>query len=156
EGRMFAPLALAYMISLLASLIVSLTVTPVLASLLLPRARFMERRGDPLLLRWLKTIDVRVLRFTLRHPWPILGTTLVLAVLSKLIVFWMGAEFLPPFNEGTLTINVQTEPGTRLEESERIARTVEAELTKIPEVLSVARRTGRAEQDEHAEGVNSS
>jgi CzcA family heavy metal efflux pump len=156
EGRMFAPLALAYIVSLLASLVVSLTVTPVLASFLLPGARFMERRRDPFLLRWLKWLDERVLRFALRHPWPILTVTLILAVLSKLIVFWMGTEFLPPFNEGTLTINVQTDPGTRLAESERVARQTEEALLRVPEVLSVARRTGRAEQDEHAEGVNSS
>lgn len=156
EGRMFAPLAQAYIVSLLASLVVSLTVTPVLASFLLPKARFMENKGDPFLLRWLKALDARVLKFTLRHPWPILVTVLVLAVLSKLIVFWMGAEFLPPFNEGTLTINVQTEPGTRMQESERVAGRVEEALLQIPEVLSVSRRTGRAEQDEHAEGVNSS
>lgn len=156
EGRMFAPLALAYIVSLLASLVVSLTVTPVLASFLLPRARFMEHKADPFLLRGLKWLDTRALRFTLRHPWPILTTALVLAVLSKLIVFWMGAEFLPPFNEGTLTINVQTEPGTRLRESERVSGRAEAVLLQVPEVLSVSRRTGRAEQDEHAEGVNSS
>ncbi len=156
EGRMFAPLALAYIVSLLASLVVSLTVTPVLASFLLPRARFMEHARDPFLLRGLKWLDTRVLRFTLRHPWPILTATLVLAVLSKLIVFWMGAEFLPPFNEGTLTINVQTEAGTRLLESERVAKRAEALLQQVPEVLSICRRTGRAEQDEHAEGVNSS
>src|SRR5579884_285783 len=156
EGRMFSPLALAYIVSLLASLAVSLTVTPVLASLLLPRARFLEHRRDPFLLRWLKWLDERVLRFALRHPWTILVGTLTLAVCSKLIVFWMGSEFLPPFNEGTLTINVQTEPGTRLDESERVARRSEEMLLRVPEVLSVSRRTGRAEQDEHAEGVNSS
>jgi CzcA family heavy metal efflux pump len=156
EGRMFAPLALAYLVSLLASLLVSLTVTPVLASYLLPRARFLRREGDPFLLRWLKRLDLHLLRFALRHPWPILGGTLVLAVLSKLAVFWMGAEFLPPFHESTLTINVQTEPGTRLRESERVAGRVEALLWQVPEVLSIARRTGRAEQDEHAEGVHSS
>ena len=156
EGRMFAPLALAYVVSLLASLAVSLTVTPVLASFLLPKARFMDRRGDPFLLRGLKWLDARVLRFALQHTWPILVGTLGLAVLSKLVVFWMGAEFLPPFNEGTFTINVQTEPGTRLKESERVALRVEGALLQVPEVLSVSRRTGRAEQDEHAEGVNSS
>jgi CzcA family heavy metal efflux pump len=156
EGRMFAPLALAYIVSLLASLAVSLTVTPVLASFLLPQARFMEQRRDPFLLRWLKWLDERVLRFALRHPWPILMGTLTLAVGSKLIVYWMGSEFLPPFNEGTLTINVQTDPGTRLAESERVARRAEDVVLRVPEVLSVSRRTGRAEQDEHAEGVNSS
>ena len=156
EGRMFAPLGLAYMVSLMASLIVSLTVTPVLASFLLPQARFMEHRQDPFLLRWLKRVDTHVLRFALRHPWPILAVTMVLAFSSKFVVLWMGSEFLPPFNEGTLTINVLTEPGTSLQESERIAGRAEDMLLEVPEVLSVSRRTGRAEMDEHAEGVNSS
>lgn len=156
EGRMFAPLGLAYLVSLLASLVVSLTVTPVLASFLLPRASFMGHRGDPALLRWLKWIDEKALRWTLKHPWPILTTVAILAILSKLIVFWMGSEFLPPFNEGTLTVNVQTEPGTSLRESTRVADRVEALLLGVPEVLAVSRRTGRAEMDEHAEGVNSS
>ena len=156
EGRMFAPLGLAYIVSLLASLAVALTVTPVLASFLLPKARFMAHKGDPFLLRWLKRLDERVLRFTLRHPWPILGATACLAVLSKLVIFWMGSEFLPPFNEGTLTVNVQTEPGTSLKESELVAGRVETLLLRVHEVVSVSRRTGRAEMDEHAEGVNSS
>jgi CzcA family heavy metal efflux pump len=156
EGRMFAPLGLAYLITLLCSLVVSLTVTPVLASLLLSNADFLKEEKDPFLLRWLKRIDERMLRWTLRHPWPILGTTLVLAVLSKLVIFWMGSDFLPPFNEGTLTINLQTEPGTSLVESGRIAQRAEALLLQVPEALSVSRRTGRAELDEHAEGVNSS
>jgi CzcA family heavy metal efflux pump len=156
EGRLFAPLGLAYLVALVASLFVSLTVTPVLASFLLPRARFLQRRGDPFLLRGLKWLDERVLRWALRHPWPILAGVAVLAVLSKLALVWMGSEFLPPFNEGTLTVNVQVEPGTRLRESERVARRVEALLLEVPEVTAVTRRTGRAEMDEHAEGVNSS
>lgn len=156
EGRMFAPLGLAYLVSLLASLVVSLTVTPVLSSFLLPRARFMGEKSDPFLLRWLKRVDEKLVRWALRHPWPILVGVAVLAVLSKLVVFWMGSEFLPPFNEGTLTINVQTEPGTSLQESTRVAERAEALLLQVPEVLAVSRRTGRAEMDEHAEGVNSS
>lgn len=156
EGRMFAPLGLAYLITLLCSLVVSLTVTPVLASLLLSKADFLKEEKDPFLLRWLKRIDEKVLRWTLRHPWPILTTTLALAVLSKMVIFWMGSDFLPPFNEGTLTISLQTEPGTSLVESSRIARRAESLLLEVPEVLSVSRRTGRAELDEHAEGVNSS
>jgi len=156
EGRMFAPLGLAYIVSLMASLAVSLTVTPVLASFLLPRARFMKETKDPLVLRKLKDLDTHVLRFALRHPRPILVVTLGLAILSKMVVFWMGSEFLPPFNEGTLTISLQTEPGTSLRESRRVAERTESMLLEIPEVLSVSRRTGRAEMDEHAEGVNSS
>jgi CzcA family heavy metal efflux pump len=156
EGRMFAPLGLAYVVSLAASLVVSLTVTPVLASYLLPRARFLGHRHDPLLLRGLKWLDARVVRFALRHPRPILATVGVLVALSVLGVLGMGGEFLPPFNEGTLTVNVQAEPGTNLRESDRLGRRVEELLLGVPEVLSVARRTGRAEMDEHAEGVHSS
>jgi CzcA family heavy metal efflux pump len=156
EGRLFAPLALAYIVSLGASLLVSLTVTPVLASYLLPGARFLERPGDPLLLRWLKWLDARLVGFSLRRPRIILGGVAVLFCLSLLSVFLMGGEFLPPFNEGTLTINVQAEPGTSLQESDRLGRRVEELLLAVPEVLSVARRTGRAEMDEHAEGVHSS
>ena len=156
EGRMFAPLALAYVVSLLASLLVSLTVTPALASLLLPRARFLTRKGDPLLLRFLKWLDAKVIRWSLRHPRKILACAATLSFSSIFMVFWMGSEFLPTFNEGTLTVNVQTRPGTSLEESKRVAERAEVMLWDVPEVIAVARRTGRAEQDEHAEGVNTS
>jgi CzcA family heavy metal efflux pump len=156
EGRMFAPLALAYVVSLVASLVVSLTVTPALASLLLPRARFMERKGDPFLLRALKWLDAKVVRWALRHPRKVLVAAAALAFGSKFVIVWMGSEFLPPFNEGTLTVSVQTRPGTSLEESKRVAERAEAQLWEVPEVAAVARRTGRAEQDEHAEGVNTS
>jgi Cu/Ag efflux pump CusA len=111
---------------------------------------------DPILLRGLKWLDERVVRFALRHPRPILGCVAVLVVLSMACVLGMGGDFLPPFNEGTLTVNVQAEPGTSLAESDRLARRAEALLLEVPEVLSVARRTGRAEMDEHAEGVHSS
>jgi CzcA family heavy metal efflux pump len=156
EGRMFAPLGLAYMISLAASLLVSLTVTPALASYLLPGGRFIERRDDPWLLRWLKRGAEHVVRFGLRHPYPVLGGVAVLATLAIVSVFGMGGEFLPPFNEGTLTINATAEPGTSLTESDRLGRRLEDLLLEVPEVMSVARRTGRAEMDEHAEGVHSS
>ena len=156
EGRMFAPLGIAYITSLMASLVVSLTITPVLGSFLLPGAQFLEDARDPFLLRWLKSITERVLKVTLRHAYAVLAIVSVLVVLSITSIVWMGGEFLPPFNEGTLTINVQTEPGTSLGESNRVARQVERLLLDVPEVLSVSRRTGRAELDEHAEGVNSS
>jgi CzcA family heavy metal efflux pump len=155
EGRLFAPLGLAYLVSLLASLAVSLTVTPVLALLLLPRARFLKRKADPFLLRGLKWLDEGALRRALRHPWPLLVGVGTVALLSKLLLAWMGSEFLPPFNEGTLTVNVQTEPGTSLAESERVAGRAEELLLGVPEVEALARRTGRAEGDEHAEGVHS-
>jgi CzcA family heavy metal efflux pump len=156
EGRMFAPLGVAYVISLLASLVVSLTVTPVLASYLLPEARFLEDKGDPFLLRGLKMVTAQMLRWTLRHANLVLGVTMALVTVSLLSLFWMGGEFLPPFNEGTFTISFQSEPGTSLDESQRLAERSEMLLMEIPEVLSVSRRTGRAELDEHAEGVNSS
>ncbi|AMV22628.1 efflux RND transporter permease subunit [Planctomyces sp. SH-PL14] len=156
EGRMFAPLGISYIIALLCSLVVSLTFTPVLGSLLLPGAKFLEEERDPLLMRWLKAVDTVVLRYTLRHATLILGVMSVLVVIACASIFWMGGEFLPPFNEGTLTINVRMEPGTSLGESERIATQAERSILDVSEVLSVSRRTGRAELDEHAEGVNSS
>jgi len=156
EGRMFAPLGVAYMTSLLASLVVSLTITPVLASYLLPKAKFLEEKGDPFVLRSLKSATSVMLRWTLRHASLVLGGTVFLVGIAVLALFWMGGEFLPPFNEGTFTISFQTEPGTSLDESQRLAQRAEMLLMEIPEVLSVSRRTGRAELDEHAEGVNSS
>lgn len=156
EGRMFAPLGLAYIFSLLCSLVVSLTITPVLGYFLLRNARFLDREEDSFLLRWMKRLDEQILRVTLRHARAVLAVVAVLVVMSIASISWMGGEFLPPFNEGTLTINVQTEPGTSLEESSRIAQLAEALVLEVPEVLSLSRRTGRAELDEHAEGVNSS
>ncbi len=156
EGRMFAPLGVAYMTSLLASLVVSLTVTPVLASYLLPNARFLDTKRDPLVLRLLKSATAVMLRWTLRHANVVLSATVVMVVVAMLSLFWMGGEFLPPFNEGTFTISFQTEPGTSLDESQRLAERAELLLMEIPEVISISRRTGRAELDEHAEGVNSS
>ena len=156
EGRMFAPLGVAYMTSLLASLVVSLTITPVLASYLLPKARFLEEKGDPFVLRVLKSATSVMLRWTLRHANLVLGGTVAMVGVAMLALFWMGGEFLPPFNEGTFTISFQTEPGTSLDESQRLAQRAEMLLMEIPEVISISRRTGRAELDEHAEGVNSS
>jgi len=154
EGRMFAPLGLAYLITLLSSLVVSLTVTPALAASLLTKAKFLARKGDPFLLRWLKWVDTFALRLTLRHSTLILCTVAVLVVLSVTSVLWMGGEFLPKFNEGTLTISGIAPPGVSMEESNRIADRVEKLLMTIPEVEHVSRRTGRAELDEHAENVN--
>lgn len=156
EGRMFAPLGVAYIVALLCSLAVSLTFTPVLGSFLLPQAKLLDEAGDPLLLRWLKRADAVLLKFTLRHATLILSGVALAVTLSCAAIFWMGGEFLPPFNEGTLTISLRMEPGTSLEESQRIAGRVDQLILDVPEVLSVSRRTGRAELDEHAEGVNSS
>jgi len=154
EGRMFAPLGLAYLTTLLVSLVVSLTVTPVLASYLLPNAKFLQRKADPFVLRWIKWADTYLLKFTLRHSTLVLAVVAVLVVLSMTSIFWMGGEFLPKFNEGTLTISVIAPPGVSMEESNRIAGTIGDMLLEIPEVSHVSRRTGRAELDEHAENVN--
>lgn len=153
EGRLFAPLGIAYVVSLLSSLVVSLTVTPALCSYLLS-GRGAPERGDSPVVRWLKYGQERVLRLTLAHPWPTLGTVTLLFGLA-LVGFWgLGREFLPPFNEGTLTLTVVAEPGTSLEDSNRLGRAVERRMLRIPEVTQVGRRTGRAELDEHAEGVH--
>lgn len=154
EGRMFAPLGLAYLTTLLASLVVSLTVTPVLASYLLPRAKFLRTERDPHLVRFLKRVDTFVLRFTLRHSLPVLAVVAVLVAISVSTILWMGGEFLPRFNEGQLTIASMAPPGVSMAESNRIASRIERMLMEIPEVKHVSRRTGRAELDEHAENVN--
>ncbi|MBI1903701.1 MAG: efflux RND transporter permease subunit [Planctomycetia bacterium] len=154
EGRLFAPLGLSYLVTLLASLLVSLTVTPVLSAYLLPKARFLEREKDPFLLRWLKWVDTRLLHFVLRHNTAVLIGVAVIVVLSLVSVLWMGGEFLPDFNEGTLTIGMTTPASTGLAESNRLAALAEGVLLGVPEVTHVSRRTGRAELDEHAENVN--
>jgi Cu/Ag efflux pump CusA len=145
---------IAYIVALLCSLAVSLTFTPVLASVLLSNAPFLADKRETLILRWLKAVDERILRWTLSRPRLVLGFVGVLVLLSCLTLPWMGGEFLPPFNEGTATANLRLEPGTSLAESQRLASRVESLIIKVPEVLSVARRTGRAELDEHAEGKN--
>lgn len=156
EGRLFAPLGIAYIVSLGCSLVVSLTFTPVLASFLLPKAPFLKDKRDATLLLVLKAVDKRILRWTLRRSTFVLSVVGLVVFVTCMTIPWMGGEFLPPFNEGTATINLRLEPGTSLAESQRLATRVEKLLLAIPEVLSVARRTGRAELDEHAEGVNNS
>lgn len=154
EGRMFAPMGIAYILTLMASLLVSLTITPVLASYLLPKARFLAVERDSFVVRWLKAGDAHVLRYTLRHPMLILSVSLVLILISLATIPFMGGEFLPPFNEGTFTITLMTPPGTNLEESNRVGSLAEKMMLEIDEVTHVSRRTGRAELDEHAENVN--
>jgi CzcA family heavy metal efflux pump len=154
EGRLLAPLGLAYIASLLASLVVSLTVTPVLASFLLPKMKFRDDGGDSWLVRFLKRWDERLLRRTLRNPWKVVATAALLFVVSMAALPFVGTSFLPEFNEGTLTINVFAEPGTSLAESDRIGSIAERLLLEVPDVISTGRRTGRAELDEHAEGVH--
>jgi HME family heavy-metal exporter len=154
EGRLFVPLGVAYIVSILASLVVSLTVTPVLSYWLLPNAKSMGHRQDGFLLRWLKWIAGFAIRVSVRHPWPILTTVAAAVVLSVLIVTQLGRDFLPPFNEGSAQVNVLLPPGTSLDASNRIAGMVDERLKQVAGVVSFGRRTGRAELDEHAEGVN--
>ncbi len=154
EGRLFTPLGVAYIVSILASLAVSLTVTPVLAFWLLPGAKVMHAERDGPLLRALKWAAGKVIRLSIRHPRPILAAVALMVVASVLAATRLGHDFLPPFNEGTAQINLVLPPGNSLETSNRIAGMVEQRLKDVPGVVSFGRRTGRAELDEHAEGVN--
>ncbi len=156
EGRMFAPLAFAYIISVSASLVVALTVTPVLCYFLLRRAEALDDEKDSRLVTWLKRHYARLLDWTLRHPFKIIGASAVMLAVALVMFPLMGREFLPPFNEGTLNINANLPPGTSLQESNRIGNIIEKVLHEVPEVVSTTRRTGRAELDEHAAGVNTS
>lgn len=154
EGRMFAPLAFAYIISITASLFVALTVTPVLCYYLLGHSKLIRDERDSRLVAWLKRRYATTLNWTLRHPYKIILSSAVMLVLAISLFPFMGREFLPPFNEGSLNINASLPPGTSLQESNRIGAIVEQALHEVPEVVSTTRRTGRAEMDEHAAGVN--
>lgn len=154
EGRLFIPLGVAYIVSLVASLLVSLTVTPALCSFLLTKKDFLHDKTDGKLVAWLKKMDRSLLQKTLEKPKPVLITSLILFTIALLILPFMGREFLPKFNEGTATVSVVLQPGVSLEESNTVGKKAEAQILSIPEVKSVARRTGRAELDEHAEGVH--
>jgi CzcA family heavy metal efflux pump len=154
EGKLFAPLGVAYIVSILASLLVSLTVTPVLSYWLLGfrNANFVERESPIVVgLKWLTS---KAIRFSLAFPRFILIGTLLLVAIAGLFLSRLERDFLPPFNEGTIQLNVVLEPGTSLTASNTIAGSIEASLKRIDDVQRFARRTGRAELDEHAEGVN--
>lgn len=156
EGRLFTPLGTAYIVSILASLVVSLTVTPVLSFWLLPNARFMTHEKDGLLLRILKTLAGWAIRISVRHPVPILAAVAAAVAASVAVVAGLGRDFLPPFNEGCVQVNVLLPPGTSLDTSNAIAAMVDEKIGRIRGVANFSRRTGRAELDEHAEGVNAS
>jgi HME family heavy-metal exporter len=155
EGRLFTPLGMAYIVSILASMIVSVTLTPVMAYYLLPKLK-LEGHGDSPLVRWLKRGDTRLLNWSFQHSRVLLSIAAVAVVLAGASMAWMPRAFLPPFNEGTLTVSLLLNPGTSLAESNRIGTMAEQIMAGVPEVTQVGRRTGRAELDEHAEGVHSS
>ena len=154
EGKLFTPLGIAYIVSILASLLVSLTVTPVLSYWLLPTARFMEHEKDSFVLRVLKGLAGQAIRISVRHPEPILVSVAVAVAVSVVVVMGLGRDFLPPFNEGVVQVNVLLPPGTSLDASNRIVGMVDERIGRVRGVANFSRRTGRAELDEHAEGVN--
>lgn len=157
EGRMLVPLGIAFIVSLLASTIVALTVTPVLCSYLLGKDSDKEKEDqEPLLVRKLKATYEKTLNWSLANQKLVLGITGALLVSAIVIFFTLGRNFLPPFNEGSFTISLNTLPGVSLEESDRIARLAEKKLLAIPEIQTIGRKTGRAELDEHSFGVNTS
>ncbi|MCC7335434.1 MAG: efflux RND transporter permease subunit [Pirellulaceae bacterium] len=156
EGKLFLPLGVAYIVSILSSLIVSLTVTPVLSYWLLGLSKGSGHEQDGVVLRGLKWLGAKVIGFSLAVPRFNVAVTLLFVGLAAIFLSRLEKDFLPPFNEGTIQLNVVLPPGTSLAASTTIAQTVERSLMQIADVQRFARRTGRAELDEHAEGVNMS
>lgn len=164
EGRLFAPLGVAYIVSILSSLLVSLTLTPVLSYWLLgtkfgspissDESTAKASHQDGPLLRFLKWVAGKVISFSIRFAQPLLALGLLGVIAAFLMLMKLESDFLPPFNEGVAQLNVVLPPGTSLKKSNQISRTVMDRLKKIPGVQAFSRRTGRAELDEHAEGVN--
>ena len=155
EGRLLRPLGIAYLASLAGSIIVALTVTPVLCLLLLQRSSLLESQ-EPWLLRQCKRAYDRTLALCLDRTALVIGGALVFLLAALAIVPFLGQSFLPPFNEGSLTIALVSPLGTPLAEGDALGRDVEKTLLAFPEVVSTSRRTGRAEKDEHVQGVNAS
>ena len=156
EGRLFAPLGVAYIVSILSSLLVSLTVTPVLSYWLLGSQKLKGHEKDGFVLRGIKWIGDKVIRFSLTVPRFNLAVTAVLVALAGMFLMSLERDFLPPFNEGAVQLNVVLPPGTSLATSNDISGRVETRLREIDDIEGFIRRTGRAELDEHAEGVNMS
>ena len=157
EGRMLVPLGIAFIVALAASTVVALTVTPVLCSYLLGKEKIKDEKrstGDSPVARKMKEWYGAALTFVLGHKKSVLGGTIGLFVIALACFFTLGRSFLPPFNEGSFTINISSLPGISLEESDKIGHRAEELLLTIPEIQTVARKTGRAELDEHALGVN--
>ena len=157
EGRMLVPLGIAFIVALAASTVVALTVTPVLCSYLLGKEKIKKQNNensDSAVARKMKQWYGSALTFVLGHKKGVLGGTIGLFVVALGCFFTLGRSFLPPFNEGSFTINISSLPGISLEESDKMGHRAEELLLSIPEIQTVARKTGRAELDEHALGVN--
>ena len=154
EGRMLRPLGIAFITALFASTMVALTLTPVLCSYLLGGDKSDKAGKDPAVVRWLQKVYNVALEWVISHKKTTLGAVLALFAVALGIFFSLGSSFLPAFNEGSFTINVSTLPGVSLEESDNVGRRAEELLLTVPEIKTVARKTGRAELDEHALGVN--
>jgi HME family heavy-metal exporter len=153
EGRLFVPLGIAFIVSTLASLVVSVTITPVLSYYLLPRMKSLDH-GDTRLLAWLKRKYQSSLQSVLNRPRAALVAAGVAVLVSLVAVPFFPKTFLPPFNEGTLLVGMRLNPGVTLAESSALAQQAEMLVKQVPEVVHVGRRSGRAELDEHAEGVH--
>ncbi len=153
EGRLLQPIAVSYLAAILASLIVAVTVTPVLCSFLLPRVAERQGEIEPPVMRKLGRLYAPLLAIAVRRPVPVVGLALAIVVAGVIAMAGLGRSFLPEFNEGSLTINMVLPPGTSLSESNALATMAEKALLEDPAVLSVGRRTGRAERDEHVLGV---
>jgi heavy metal efflux pump (cobalt-zinc-cadmium) len=156
EGRMLIPLGIAFITALFASTIIALTVTPVLCSYLLGGKKEGKEEKEPKLVLKLKEWYEHSLEWALHHQKKVLAITGGLLISAVVIFFFLGRNFLPPFNEGSFTITLNTMPGTSLEESDKLGQQAEILLMSIPEIQTVGRKTGRAELDEHSFGVNTS
>lgn len=154
EGRLFTPLGVAYIVSILASMLVAITITPVLCYYLLPRLSHLHHDDSPMV-SLLKQWDRHLLHWSFAHPHLLLTSTMAMVMLAAASVPYLPRAFLPTFNEGTLTVSVLLNPGISLSESNRIGALAEQLVMAVPEVIQVGRRTGRAEMDEHAEGIHS-
>ncbi len=156
EGRMLVPLGIAFIVALFASTVIALTVTPVLCSFLLGNRKNEKEEKEPIFVVRLKNAYEKSLHWALEHQKKVLAITSILLVSAIIIFFTFGRNFLPPFNEGSFTISVNTLPGISLEESNRIGLLAEQAILSVPEIQTTGRKTGRAELDEHSFGVNTS
>jgi len=156
EGRMLVPLGIAFIVALFASTVVALTVTPVLCSYLLGKNKKDKEEKEPVFVVKLKTVYEKSLHWALEKQKIVLGVTGLLLLSAVIIFFTFGRNFLPPFNEGSFTITINTLPGISLEESDKVGAMAEKAVLSVPEIQTVGRKTGRAELDEHSFGVNTS